>query len=848
MTNVDVAPRAAAAVLLLVAVAPGHMLLQEARFGAEPRPASSSPITLSANDALVWTVNPHDDSVAVIRADTNRVIANLAVGDEPRSIAVSPDDRIAYVANAADASVTPIRIQNANPDRFRARAGRAVVTGAEPWSVVVSPDGARTFVANSAEDTITVLRTDGGQVIGHVDLRNSLCNDPDRERHFQPRALAVTADSRRLFVTRFLSFVREGGVQATDTGREGFVCMLDIDTASNRIGDYTPVRAIPVPPAATGFKVDSDGDGQPDETSAFPNQLQNIVIRGDIAYLPNVAAAPAGPLRFDVSSQAFVNMIGGINGDGPRPHAVINLNLGGRAPEREKKRLFFANPWAIAFTTESGAGSAYVVAAGSDLLVKLDVTGDGSLRNTGGPRTTRYIDLNDPENPATSGDRAGKNPRGLAITADGTRAYVTNFVSRNVSVVDLTSDSVVDVIRTTPLPAPGTREEELQVGAEMFYSSRGHFNRPASTGMSDGRLSMEGWLSCATCHPEGLSDGVVWSFPSGPRKTLPLNGSFNPRDPENGQRIFNFGATFDELEDFDAVVRDVQGPGLTPLAAPIACSDPLPDTTRIDPDHGLIVGDNGELAVPPCEITPFGKANANRREVTVTPPGSSTAVRALTALKKWVQSAVRTPGAPQPPRDESPVVSRDDIQRGRQLFERAGCVTCHGGPQWTTSIKDFDSPPSAVVEGFSITERTGEFEGNPVGTQYLNRFLRDIGSFNIGVEGQGNPLGANIGAIDLTAAPLAGEVAQPRHGGLGRDYNGDGRGNGFNVPSLLGVYASPPYLHNGACETLACVVSDVRHRTANGAMPDILRDREQQMLLVRFLESITPRTEPFPLR
>jgi hypothetical protein len=31
-------------------------------------------------------------------------------------------------------------------------------------------------------------------------------------------------------------------------------------------------------------------------------------------------------------------------------------------------------------------------------------------------------------------------------------------------------------------------------------------------------------------------------------------------------------------------------------------------------------------------------------------------------------------------------------------------------------------------------------------------------------------------------------------------------------------------------------------------MPDILRDREQQMLLVRFLESITPRTEPFPLR
>ena len=33
-----------------------------------------------------------------------------------------------------------------------------------------------------------------------------------------------------------------------------------------------------------------------------------------------------------------------------------------------------------------------------------------------------------------------------------------------------------------------------------------------------------------------------------------------------------------------------------------------------------------------------------------------------------------------------------------------------------------------------------------MGVQYLNRFLRDVGSFNLGVPGQGNPLGNNIGA------------------------------------------------------------------------------------------------------
>jgi cytochrome c peroxidase len=151
------------------------------------------------------------------------------------------------------------------------------------------------------------------------------------------------------------------------------------------------------------------------------------------------------------------------------------------------------------------------------------------------------------------------------------------------------------------------------------------------------------------------------------------------------------------------------------------------------------------------------------------------------------------------------------------------------------------------VEGFTLTERTGTFRDDPVGTQYLDRFLRDIGSFNIGVAGENNPLGGNIGAEDKAAPALVEDVAQPAQGALGKDYNDDGRGNGFNVPSLLGIYASPPYLHNGACETLACVVSDSNHRTARGMLPDVLIDPRTQALVVVFLESISADTEPFPL-
>ena len=81
--------------------------------------------------------------------------------------------------------------------------------------------------------------------------------------------------------------------------------------------------------------------------------------------------------------------------------------------------------------------------------------------------------------------------------------------------------------------------------------------------------------------------------------------------------------------------------------------------------------------------------------------------------------------------------------------------------------------------------------------------------------------------------------------GLGRDYNGDGKGIGFNVPSLLGLNILQPYMHNGAAESLAAVVADVRHRTDNGRLPDTLSNPADRALVVKFLESIDFKTVPF---
>jgi YVTN family beta-propeller protein len=812
-------------------------------------PTTSSPIVKSRSGGLVYVVNPGNDTVSVIRTSSNRVIRQLRTGDEPQSVAVDTSDRYLFVANAAAGTVTVFRITNPNPNRFSATRRTTLRVGSEPWNIVASPDGRRIFVANSGQDTISVIDARSPRVIGHVDLADSRCNEPDRERHFQPRGLAVDVNSNRLYVTGFLAFTRAGGRQASDDGKEAAVCRLSIDTESRDIDDYEPRRRVTLGAQVTGFTVDSTGDGQPDPTRAFPNQLQSIVIRGGHAFLPNIAASPDGPIRFNVNTQAFVNVISGIRTGQERDASAsrfLNLHKGAEEPEAGKKQLFFAGPWAIAFTNQRGSGNAYVVAQNSDLLVKLDVSASGNLEFTGDENTTRYIDLNDPANNETSGVNAGKNPQGIVINRAGTRAYVNNFVSRNVSIVDLRTDRVIKTVRTANLPTPGSREEVDLVGAEMFFSSRGNFNRPPGTNVSTTeRLSQAGWQSCSSCHFKGLTDGVVWDFAAGPRKSIPLNATFNPRN-RSEQRLLNWSAIRDEPEDFEENTRNVSGPG--PLAQPVACNAPppgMPATSTFSPNHGLIIADNGDINTPFCVLNNFNRPNADRPQVTVTLPGSNVAVPAATALREWQRNAVRTHSGPSSRRG----LQGDSVQlvnEGRALFQAAGCTNCHGGSNWTISRRDFTPPPNPADLAVETANPAPPPNFRPVGAQVFHPILRDIGSFNLGVAGGNNPIGGNIGGEEKAAAGLVMGVSQAPLDALGFDYNGDGRGNGFNVPSLLGTNAAPPYYHNGACETLECVVGNAKHRTANGTIPDRLTNPADRARVVAFLRSISAGTQPIP--
>src|SRR5262249_26097542 len=141
-----------------------------------------------------------------------------------------------------------------------------------------------------------------------------------------------------------------------------------------------------------------------------------------------------------------------------------------------------------------------------------------------------------------------------------------------------------------------------------------------------------------------------------------------------------------------------------------------------------------------------------------------------------------------------------DIAAGRTLFASANCTQCHGGPNWTRSRVDFTPPPT------SETITGGQ----------LVKFLRPVGTF------------------DATAPN------ELRRGGR---TTGSANGvPGFNIPSLVSVFAGAPYLHSGSAPTLDDVLANVTHRSAGTGGVDTLSNAADRARLVTFLKSIDATT------
>jgi YVTN family beta-propeller protein len=668
-------------------------------------PISSQPIALSEDGKLMAVANTDNNSVSLFRvADRSASkIAEVGVQEEPTGVAISPDGKEVYSANTVSGTVSVIRINRTNEAKPGgvARVIRHIPVGVEPVSLVLSPSGKRLYVANARSNSISVINTRSMRVVKTIDNIG-----------FEPRGLTITNDAdgsddnETLYVTQFLALPAPGRIDGEDNAKEGRVTMISLrddsvtgavvlnplaDTGFKAAGDAVARIAPPAAPVEADFKF---------TTGAYFNQLNNLAIKGDYIYLPATGASPNGPVRFDVNTQSLLGVINRrTNLDANK---TINMHVAVKE-QTSTPKLFITQPWAIAFKNRADEG--YVISAASNILVKVKID-----PTTGAPTVQR-----DPQdNTRVLQLKTGKNPRGIVINRDDTRAFVMNYISRDVTMIDISGarEQVIATISSANLPVAGTFEDKVQAGKELYNTSVGEFDPVTPGGPAiTGRMSNNGWGSCASCHPNGLTDNVVWIFPAGPRRTISQHTDFDTNDPaRNAMRVLNWSANRDEEEDFELNIRAVSG------------------------GQGLIVTAGSATQEPNVvDLTPVASGNRNQLKIR--------GFGAWDAIKAYEQFGIRAP--------QSPIDKNDpDVIEGAQLFREAKCQTCHGGTHWTSSLVNFTPPVAAA--GVSAGQVTAQLKKVGTFDPALKTEIRQNAAAPLGADGFVPPSLLSIFAFQQT--------------------------------------------------------------------------------------------------
>ncbi len=127
-----------------------------------------------------------------------------------------------------------------------------------------------------------------------------------------------------------------------------------------------------------------------------------------------------------------------------------------------------------------------------------------------------------------------------------------------------------------------------------------------------------------------------------------------------------------------------------------------------------------------------------------------------------------------PPRPTRKIPSSDTLALGRTVFEQAGCISCHAGNSYTNnrvvSVNEIKTEPSRA-KALQNTEKI-------FGESYVYQFEQNV------------PLPENPIVLKVPVNHIDPEQIKLAYA------HGDSPG-GYKTPSLIGLYWTAPYLHDG---------------------------------------------------
>ena len=463
----------------------------------------SNPIGVLPDYSRLYVANTPADTVDVFNAQTGAALTRIHVGIDPVSIAVRPDGLEVWVSNHVSDTISVI---DADPESGTHHQVIATIQEVDPVSrstrfdepvgIAFTGDGQKAYVALSSEDKIAVIDVQSRRVMTRLNIRSQ-----------DPRAVVVAGN--RLYVAAF-----ESGNQSQVSGClpediDGDICTFNAETQNVTGEGYdSDITRHPNIPDRDLFVFDTDTD-QPVETistigtllygvTATPSGKAFIAMteaRNDA----NGRAGTGNPKHslLELENRAFLNQIGVVDCAGGGCQKSI-FELEPLPPQQPRPEDALATPFGIQISGDEG--TLVVTAAGSNTLFTLDARTGAVLGRV----------------------NVGWTPRGVVLQSDDEgapdKAWVYNAVANSVSMVHFDSPAEMAVTRTLELEDP--TDPQVKLGRFMFNTAR---------------ASSTGTFACVSCHPDGMSDQLMWNLEAPPcdrpgctqfqlRSTMPIRG------------------------------------------------------------------------------------------------------------------------------------------------------------------------------------------------------------------------------------------------------------------------------------------------------------------------------------
>ncbi|NUO47368.1 MAG: hypothetical protein HOV80_00780 [Polyangiaceae bacterium] len=466
---------------------------------AASRQSSSIVLVAAGDEKRAYVADPEQGSIFVIDAKKGDAKSALDAGGRPRQLLALEDGRL--LVTIEDRARLLVFEPTADGS-LEAICARSVP--AAPWGLAVSPEGEDVIVTSGWDATVTVLAANDLGVRGIISVPRA------------PRGVIID-DDRRAFVTHLVGGrISRIDLDTFERGPKTLDTHVRVATPRANELELEVLRTATQGYALTSVQVGgaTGGEATPSLSGMSPPKLGE---KRDTT--PRVATrAPAPP-----ETRILVPMVSVDPGDAPsrRGHYYYSPNTGipketsfvatidTRAQRALSERVvaMWPNPQAgecllpRAITRGADGSTVFVACFGIDAVLELDALSADASR-----AELRRFDV--PEGPS-----------GVVVDPASSTLLVHSELARSVVAYSLGDESI-----RFALPLPGSlTDSSFARGRSLFYAT------------DDTRISNDG-VACASCHPDGLDDGLTWFTPEGSRQTPMLAGRLHGTAPYGWSR------------------------------------------------------------------------------------------------------------------------------------------------------------------------------------------------------------------------------------------------------------------------------------------------------------------------